>query len=276
MSREEVQNKLSEFYEKKSPTVLIVDSERRLRRMLRATLVTRGYDVIKSQSGASALQLLRKTRPDLILLDINLPGVDGIDICRQIRRSCDAPIIVLTARSAQHDKVFALDAGADDYVVKPYKREELLARIRAFLRRYLPSETMSSFASGSIAVDFEHRHVTVRSRIVHLRPKEFDLLRCLIASRGRVVAHRELLHALWGPSPGERREELRVLINQLRKKIEMDPAHPEFIHTEPAVGYRFLPSTEHLRMSKGNAEDAIDPTCVTGITESGPEGTYTE
>lgn len=135
---------------------------------------------------------------------------------------------------------------------------------------------MSSFSSGNIAVDFEHRQVTVRSRTLHLPPKEFDLLRCLVADKGRVVAHRELLHALWGPSPGERREELRVLINHLRKKIGMDPAHPEFIHTEPAVGYRFLPSTEDPGASKRDAEGTIDHTCVTGITEIGQERTYTE
>jgi two-component system KDP operon response regulator KdpE len=221
------------------PTILIVDSERKLRRMLHATLVTRGYAAVESRSGENALKMIKTTRPDLILLDINLPGVNGIDMCRQLRHSCDAPIIVVSARSAQHEKVFALDAGADDYVVKPFEWEELLARIRAFLRRYLPSEALSSFAGRDIAVDFEHRQVTVRSRTVHLGPKEFHLLKYLVAHNGKAVAHRELFHALWGPKRNGHLDNLRVVINQLRKKIETDPAHPRFIQTEPSVGYRF-------------------------------------
>jgi len=227
----------------KLPTILIVDSERKLRCVLHTTLVTHGYAIIESRTGENALNTIRKLRPDLILLDINLPGVNGIDICRQIRRFCDTPIIVVTARSAQRDKVLALDAGADDYIVKPFEWEELLARIRAFLRRFVPAEAMSSFVSGDMAVDFERRQVTVRSRRVHLGPKEFHLLKCLIAHKGRPVAHRELFHALWGPNRGEQVDNLRVIINQLRKKIEMDPAHPKVIQTEPGVGYRFQAST---------------------------------
>jgi len=234
------------------PIILIVDSERRLRRILRATLVTHGYNVIKSRSGMNALAIIRKTRPDLILLDINLPGVDGVEMCRQIRHSCDTPIIVVTARSAPRDKVLALDAGADDYMVKPFDSEELLARIRAFLRRYLPSEDMSSFASRDIAIDFEHRQVTVRSRTVHLGPKEFHLLKYLLAHKGRAVAHRELFHVLWGPKRNGHLDNLRVVINQLRKKIETDPAHPRFIQTEPSVGYRFQAPTEDPRAKPRN------------------------
>jgi two-component system KDP operon response regulator KdpE len=221
------------------PTILIVDSERKLRRALYRSLVTHGYAVVESRTGENALKIVRKTCPDLVLLDINLPGVDGIDICRQIRRSCDAPIIILSARSAQHDKVLALDAGADDYIVKPFEWEELLARIRVCLRRALPAENMSSFAGEDIVVDFERRQVTVRNRTVHLGPKEFDLLKYLIAHNGRAVVHHELFHALWGPSRREQIDNLRVVINKLRKKIETDPSHPKFIQTEPSVGYRF-------------------------------------
>lgn len=234
------------------PTILVVDSERKLRRVLRATLVARGYAIIESRTAENAVKKIRATRPDLILLDINLPGADGIDTCRQIRRSCEAPIIVVSARSAQHEKVFALDAGADDYVVKPFEWEELLARIRAFLRRYLPSETMSPFASRDIAVDFERRQVTVRSRTVHLGPKEFHLLKYLVAHKNRAVAHRELFHALWGPRRNGNLDNLRVVINQLRKKIETDPAHPRFIQTEPSVGYRFQAPPESPRARPKN------------------------
>jgi len=239
------------------PTILILDNERQLRRMLRVTLVTHGYDVIKSQSGANALKMIRTMRPDLILLDINLPGLDGIDMCRQIRSSCDIPIIVVTARTAQRDKILALDAGADDYVVKPFDWEELLARIRAFLRRYLPSETMSSFACRDLTVDFEYRQVTVHSRPVHLGRKEFDLLRYLIARKGRPVSHWELFHALWGPRRNGHVENLRVVINQLRKKIEIDPAHPRFIQTEPAVGYRFQAPTEEPKNTQEGTQESI-------------------
>lgn len=249
----------------KPPTILIVDSERRLRRMLRRTLVTYGYAIVESRTGRKALKLTRTARPDLILLDINLPGTDGIATCRQLRRSCAAPIIVVTARSAQQDKVFALDAGADDYVVKPFEWEELLARIRALLRRYLPAETMMSFANGDIAIDFERRQFTAGGRAVHLRDKEFHLLKYLVAHKGRAVAHQELCHALWGQARGDARAKLRVLVGQLRRKIEMDPARPEFIQTEPSVGYRFQPSAEDPRLC-GDTERTTDQTCETDIT----------
>jgi len=229
------------------PTILVVDRDRKLRSVLRAALVTRGFAILESRTGENALKTIRAMRPDLILFDTNLPGINGIDMCRRLRRSCDAPIIVVSARSAQHEKVFALDAGADDYVVKPFEWEELLARIRAFLRRYLPSDTVSSFAGSDIAVDFERRQVTVRSRTVHLGPKEFHLLKHLVAHKGKAVAHRDLSHALWGPRRNGHLDNLRVVINQLRKKIEADPAHPRFIQTEPSVGYRFEAPTENPR-----------------------------
>lgn len=234
------------------PRILIVDGEYKLRRTLHAKLRMHGYTVLESRTGGDALKMIRTTRPDLILFDINLPETDGMEICRRIRGSSDAPIIVVTARKAPHDKVFALDAGADDYVVKPFEWEELLARIRAFLRRYLPSETTSSFANGNMTVDFERRQVTVRGRTVHLGPKEFHLLKCLVAHKGKVVAHRDLFHALWGPRNHGNQDNLRVVINQLRKKIEMDPARPQFIQTDPWVGYRFYAPADSRRAAPRN------------------------
>ena len=153
----------------------------------------------------------------------------------------DAPIIMLTVRSAERDKVAALDAGADDYVVKPFGIEELLARIRAALRRYSPGDGPPPFASKDLSIDFEARQVTVRDRSVHLTPKEYEVLRHLVANQGKPLTHRRLLQAVWGPDYGEETESLRVVINQLRKKLEADPAHPKYIVTEPWVGYRFRP-----------------------------------
>jgi two-component system KDP operon response regulator KdpE len=170
-----------------------------------------------------------------------MPGMGGIEACREIRRSSDAPIIILTVRNAERDKVLALDAGADDYVVKPFGIEELLARIRAALRRYAPGDALPPFVSKELTLDFESRLLSVRGAEVHLTPKEFDVLKHLIANQGKPLTHRRILQSVWGPDYGEETENLRVVINQLRKKIESDPAHPKFIRTEPWVGYRFQP-----------------------------------
>jgi len=184
---------------------------------------------------------MRKEPPDLILLDVNMPGIGGIEACREIRRGSDAPIIMLTVRNAERDKVAALDAGADDYVVKPFSIEELLARIRAALRRYSPGDALPSFVSKDLAINFETRQVTVRDRDVHLTPKEYDVLKHLVANQGKPLTHRRLLQAVWGPDYGEETDSLRVVINQLRKKLEADPARPKYIVTEPWIGYRFQP-----------------------------------
>ena len=186
-------------------------------------------------------ELAAKLKPDLILLDVNLPGMSGIETCREIRRSTDAPIIMLTVRSAERDKVIALDAGADDYVTKPFGIEELLARVRASLRRHPSGDALPPFVSRELSVDFELRRVTVAGEPVHLAPKEFEVLRHLIANLGKPVTHRRLLQIVWGPEYGDETENLRVVINQLRKKIEKDPSQPKFILTEPWVGYRFQP-----------------------------------
>lgn len=221
--------------------ILVVDDEPQIRRVLRSTLTAQGYVITDARTGEEALDSLRKERPDLVLLDINMPGMGGIETCREIRRGSDAPIIMLTVRNAERDKVAALDAGADDYVVKPFGIEELLARIRAALRRYAPGDALPPFVSKDLTIDFEARQVKVCDRDVHLTPKEYDVLKHLVANQGKPLTHRRLLQAVWGPDYGEETESLRVVINQLRKKLEADPAHPKYIVTEPWVGYRFQP-----------------------------------
>jgi two-component system, OmpR family, KDP operon response regulator KdpE len=222
-------------------SILVVDDEAQIRRVLRSTLTFRGYTISEATSGEEALDLVRKVKPDLILLDVNLPGMSGVETCREIRRSTDAPIIMLTVRNAERDKVVALDAGADDYVTKPFSIEELLARVRASLRRHPSMDSLAPFVSKDLSVDFEQRRVTVAGQEVHLAPKEFEVLRYLIVNQGKPVSHRKLLQSIWGPEYGEETENLRVVINQLRKKIEKDPSQPKYILTEPWVGYRFQP-----------------------------------
>jgi len=222
-------------------TILVVDDEPQIRRVLRSTLTSQRYVIIDAKTGEEGVESVRKNKPDLVLLDVNMPGMGGIEACREIRRSSDAPIIMLTVRNAERDKVLALDAGADDYVVKPFGIEELLARIRSALRRYAPGDALPPFVSKELTLDFERRQLTVRGEEVHLTPKEFDVLKHLIANQGKPLSHRRILQSVWGPDYGEETENLRVVINQLRKKIETDPAHPKFIRTEPWVGYRFQP-----------------------------------
>jgi two-component system KDP operon response regulator KdpE len=222
-------------------SILVVDDEPQIRRVLRSTLSTQGYEIVEAKTGEEALEWMRSEAPDLVLLDMNMPGMGGVAACREIRRASDAPIIMLTVRSAERDKVAALDAGADDYVVKPFGIEELLARIRAALRRYSPGDSVPPFASKDLSIDFEARQVKVRDRDVHLTPKEYEVLKHLVANQGKPLTHRRLLQAVWGPDYGEETESLRVVINQLRKKLEADPARPKYIVTEPWVGYRFQP-----------------------------------
>ena len=222
-------------------TILIVDDEPQIRRVMRTTLTSHGYSVVEAKSGDEALSLIRTEHADLIVLDLNLPGISGLETCREIRAVSDVPIIMLTVRNSELDKVQALDAGADDYVVKPFGVEELMARIRAALRRAGPGEAIPAFVSDDLAIDFEKRAVTVKGIPVRLTPKEFEMLRQLVANAGKSQAHRRLLQAVWGPDYGDETEYLRVFINQLRKKIEPDPQHPRYIHTEPWIGYRFEP-----------------------------------
>lgn len=237
-----------------SARILVVDDEPQVRRVMKATLTAEGYTFFEAHNGEEALQRFREASYDVVLLDVNMPGMSGLDTCRELRRTSNVPIIMLTVRSAERDKVLALDAGADDYVVKPFGMEELLARIRAALRRTSPQDKIPTIVSKDLAINFETRRVTLRGREVHLTPKEFEVLRQLVVNQGKPMTHRRLLQAVWGPDYGDEPEYLRVTINQLRKKIEPDPAHPRFILTEPWIGYRFEPPKE-ARTRSGSTED---------------------
>jgi two-component system KDP operon response regulator KdpE len=221
-----------------------VDDDPQIRRVMRVTLTGQGYEVDDAKNGDSALEKLSEQRFDLVLLDMNMPGMGGLETCRAIRSHSEIAIIMLTVRDTESDKVEALDAGADDYITKPYNPPELLARIRAALRR-TPSmqEPTGRLAIGSVEVDFDSRQVLARGRKMRLTPKEFELLRYLVAHPNKTLTHRELLQAIWGPDYGDQVDYLRVFVNQLRKKIEPKPSDPTFLLTEPWVGYRLkLPS----------------------------------
>jgi len=222
--------------------ILVVDDEPQIRRMLRTTLTASGYQVADARSGEDALERFRELLPDLVIMDLNMPGIGGLQTCRELRATSDVPIIILTVRNAESDKVEALDAGADDYICKPFGMNELLARIRASLRRAptSPEGGPHLFVSEDLEIDFENRKVRARGGNVHLTPKEFDVLRYLVSQGGKPVPHRQLLQAVWGPDYGNESDYLRVFINHLRKKIEPNPAKPRYILTEPWVGYRFV------------------------------------
>jgi two-component system, OmpR family, KDP operon response regulator KdpE len=224
--------------------VLIVDDDPQIRRVLKVTLTGQGYEVDDAKSGESALEKVRERRFDLVLLDMNMPGMDGLETCRAIRERSEIGIIMLTVRDNEADAVAALDAGADDYVTKPFKPSELSARIRAALRRTPSTHGPSGrLALGTVEIDFDTRQVSSRGHHLHLTPKEFELLRYLVAHANKVLSHRELLQAVWGPDYGDQVDYLRVIVNQLRKKIETRPASPAYLLTEPWVGYRLnLPS----------------------------------
>jgi two-component system KDP operon response regulator KdpE len=224
-----------------SAVILVIDDEAQIRRTLRTTLAGAGYRVLDARNGEEALLKMREQTPDLVIIDINMPGMSGFEVCREIREASDVPMIMLSVRSGERDKVRSLDAGADDYVVKPFSTQELLARIRANLRRHAQSadEAPISFDLKGLTIDFARRTVTLKGNDVRLTPKEFDLLHYLVTHPDKVLPHRELLQAVWGPDYGDQVEYLRVFINQLRKKIELDPAKPSLLVTEPWVGYRF-------------------------------------
>jgi two-component system, OmpR family, KDP operon response regulator KdpE len=219
--------------------ILIVDDEPRIRRIMRATLVREGYEVDEARTGEEALEKLRAFRPNLVLLDINMPGLGGLETCKAIRADTDTAVIMLTVRNAEADKVKALDAGADDFVTKPFSTPELLARIRATLRRMPAPAGMARIRVGRLLIDFNGRTVSNGVTTAHLTPKELDLLRYLAERANEVVPHRELLQAVWGPDYGDQTEYLRVFVRNLRKKVEREPERPEYIATEPWVGYRF-------------------------------------
>jgi two-component system KDP operon response regulator KdpE len=221
--------------------ILVVDDEPQIRRMLRTTLTASGYQVADARSGEEGIEKFREYMPDLVIMDLNMPGMGGLNACGEIRIGSDVPIVILTVRNAENEKVEALDAGADDYVCKPFGMQELLARIRAALRRAptSPEGGPHSFVSADLEIDFDARKIRVKARNVRLTPKEFQILRYLVSQGGKPVPHRQLLQAVWGPDYGDESDYLRVFINHLRKKIEPNPATPRFILTEPWVGYRF-------------------------------------
>jgi two-component system KDP operon response regulator KdpE len=220
--------------------VLVVDDEPQIRRVMRTTLIAQGYEVIDARSGEDALELLRTERYDLVLLDINLPGMTGIQTCREIRSTSELAVIMMTVRNGQQDKVDALDAGADDYVTKPFGIPEMLARMRAALRRtsFQPESGATRLQLGDVEIDFLARQVIAHGEPVRLTSKEFDLLSYLVTHANRTIAHRELLQAVWGPDYGDEQEYLHVFVNRLRKKIERSSKNPKYLLTEPWVGYR--------------------------------------
>jgi two-component system KDP operon response regulator KdpE len=224
-----------------SGRILVVDDEPQIRRVLRATLTSHGYEFYEARTGEEALDAIRANRFDLVLLDVNMPGIGGLEACRAIRSGSEVSIIMLTVRDSEHDKVAALDAGADDYITKPFSTPELMARIRAALRRMpsSPEGGPQSVQLDDIEINLATRRVISNGREVRLTPKEFGLLQYLLANPNVPIPHGRLLQAVWGPDYGDQVEYLRVFMNQLRKKIEPDPAHPRYLLTEPWVGYRF-------------------------------------
>ncbi|HWE53074.1 MAG TPA: response regulator transcription factor [Bryobacteraceae bacterium] len=209
---------------------------------MRTSLTAQQAHVLDVQSGEEALEILRENTVDLILLDLNMPGMGGLEACRAIRSGWDVPIIIVSVRESDRDKVEALDAGADDFVSKPFSFDELMARIRAALRRtgFATDSTPKRVSAPGLEIDFDQRRVVAGGRMVRLTPTEFDILRYLVSQANKPVPHRRLLQAIWGPDCGDQIEYLRVFINQLRKKIEPPGTKPTFITTEPRVGYRFV------------------------------------
>jgi two-component system KDP operon response regulator KdpE len=226
-----------------SGRVLVVDDERQILRALNAGLRANGYDVETATDGESALAAAAIHPPNVLVLDLEMPGMDGIDVIRQLREWSSIPIIVLSAHAEERDKVQALDAGADDYLTKPFGMEELLARIRAALRRSASGDqAVPMLDFGRLKLDLTARVVTVDGAEVHLTPTEYDLLRVLATNAGKIMTHQMLLTRVWGPASEDSTNYLRVYINQLRRKIESEPSRPRYIVTDPGVGYRFRPS----------------------------------
>jgi two-component system KDP operon response regulator KdpE len=224
------------------PHILVVDDEPQITRVLRTSLSAQGYDIRTADSGEMALEIMKDWSPSLIITDLSMPSIDGVQLCRTVRAFSQVPIVVLSVRDREHQKVEALDAGADDYVTKPFGMNELLARVRANLRRVPPdTEADPVIAVGDFRIDTAARKVFVREREVRLTPKEFELLVYLARRPGKVVNHRRLLGAIWGGESTEQVEYLRVFVGQLRKKLQPDSSEPRYIVTEPWVGYRFEP-----------------------------------
>lgn len=224
--------------------ILVVDDESQITRVLRTSLSSQGYDIRVANDGETALEILKDWTADLVITDLSMPNMDGLELCRRLRAKSQVPIIVLSVRGEERTKVDALDAGADDYVTKPFGINELVARVRANLRR-IPvqqeEKLTGTIEAGDFRIDLDGHTVTLKKQELHLTPKEFDLLVFLARHPGKVVTHRALLSGVWGPNSTEQPEYLRVFVGQLRKKIEADASSPKYILTEPWVGYRFEP-----------------------------------
>lgn len=218
--------------------VLIVDDEDSIRRFLRVTLTSQKYKVLEATSGQEALSKVASCKPDLVILDLGLPDIEGIEVTRLLREWTQIPIIILSVRGSENDKIAALDAGADDYLIKPFSVGELLARLRSALRRASRTVDEPLFASDNLKIDLTRRLVTLADHEVQLTPNEYDLLRTLVKHAGKVLTHRYLLQEVWGAEYGDEIHMLHVNISNLRRKIELDPARPQLIITEPGVGYR--------------------------------------
>jgi two-component system, OmpR family, KDP operon response regulator KdpE len=225
-----------------SPRILLVDDEASIQRAVGPLLRSRGYDVDVAGTGEQALEVFGLRTPALIVLDLGLPDIEGTEVCRRIRATSQVPIIVLSARGAEADKVHALDLGADDYVTKPFGPEELLARIRVALRRTASEGAVDTgvFQAGTLTIDYDRRRVVREDVEIRLTPKEFDLLSLLARNHDRVLTHRAILKQVWGPNAVEQPEHLWTLVAQLRRKIEPDPSQPKYLVSEPWVGYRFV------------------------------------
>ena len=226
--------------------VLFVDDEVSIQRAIAPLLRSRGYAVTIAATGRDAMDIFERDRPDIVILDLGLPDMDGSEVCRKVRDRADTPILILSARGDERVKVAALDQGADDFVTKPFGPDELLARVRAALRRSLGRDgpRHGQLTRGDLTIDFDRRRVHRGDVEIRLSPKEFDLLTLLVSHAGRVLTHRSILKAIWGGHGVEQPEHLRVLMGQLRKKIEPDPSHPRYLLTEPWVGYRFADEPE--------------------------------
>lgn len=218
--------------------VLVVDDEPQIRRFLRASLTGHDFRVTEAATGQEALDLVVNAKPDMMILDLGLPDMEGLEVLKRVREWSNLPIVILSVREREQDKIAALDAGADDYLTKPFGVGELLARLRTALRHSLPSESEPTFQTGELKIDFARRQVVVAQREIKLTPTEYEILKYLVAHAGKVVTHQQLLRQVWGPAYTNEPHYVRVYVGQLRHKIETDPAQPYYILTEPGVGYR--------------------------------------
>ena len=229
-----------------SASILVVDDEPQIRRVLRATLHSAGYHVLEAKNAEGAIEAIMRDHPDLVLLDVNMPDVNGLELCGRLRQSFEGPIIMVTVRGSERDKLAAFNLGADDYVVKPFSMVELQARIQVALRRSNFGQSPPKIETADLSIDFERRIVDVRGKRIHLTPKEFEVLRTLVIHEGKPVPYQRILHLVWGPDYNEELEKVRGVIKDIRKKIEPDRCRPRYVITEPWFGYKFqLPSEGH-------------------------------